>query len=234
LKRSVIIFFLFLLSLGIFQPVVVEAGIKKTTADNVIHYELDAIKLQGVETQDPKSQLYAAPYKQKDCKVKLKAQSQLVHGQYHICLVLNLENPDYQLGNCHIWLVKFYQDMSYDQYVLFPLIENYNFPPTMQWVRNLENAWGIKYPYTSQFDCYEGQSKYELYFLLTLADFEDLITSEDLGLFINLNHSTLSYQIKNMKELRELKQKIMAVAKQPVPTNNAPVYSLKCSITLTN
>ncbi|HHU81816.1 MAG TPA: hypothetical protein GXZ26_02315 [Firmicutes bacterium] len=226
MKRPIVISLLVLLLIVVFPSVTVQARIKKTTVKNVIHYELDKIQLQGIEVQDFQSLLHFAPYEQKDCKVKLKAQSQLINEQYHICLVLNLENPKYDLGSGYIKLKKT-STGKHDYYTLFPVLAHYNVDPLMQWVGTEENAWGIKYPSTWQSTCYEGESKYEFRFLLTLADFEDLVAGEELELLIFLNHSTLYYQIKNLSELRELKQKVMAVAKQPVPTNNAPAYSLE-------
>lgn len=220
MKRPIVIF---LLLIVIFRSAIIQADIKKTTTNNSTLYELDEIKLQQKEF----IKFYSCPYEQKDCKIKLKAQTQLIQGQHIICLVLYLESPNYELGSCYIVLRKSTKGKD-EEYTLFPAIANYNnMPPSFQWVCTSENPWGIKYPYTSQSTCFEGKSKYEFYFPLARADFEDLLTGEELEMFIRLNHATLKYQIINLNELRKLNQQVMAVSNRPVPINNTAAYPLE-------
>ncbi len=221
--KKTIVFLLLLLAIS--QSLIVQAEIKKTTSNGIIHYELDTIKLQAKEFI--KSTLYPCPYQQRDCKVKLKAQTQLIQGQYMIWLVLSLENSKYELGSCYITLSKYAKGKS-EEYTLFPTTANYNnWPPTMQWVDTIENTWGIKYPSTWQKDCLQGKSNYEFSFPLALTDFADLLSGEELELSIRLNHSTLKYEIKNLNDLQKLEQQVKALSKQPASTNNAPAYSLE-------
>lgn len=225
MKKPRAAYIMFFVLSVIVSSAAVHAEIKKTASNNVTFYALEEVKLQEKTIQDAKRQTFLTPYTQKDCNINVKFETRLFQGQYSLWMFLSLSNKNNELGGCYVDLKKTSRG-KIEQYTLIPSGADYYPLPSEQWIGTTETYWGVKYPTTWQSECFEGQSDYNLYFLLALSDFEDLVAAEELELIVNLNHATFAYKFVNLNELRDLNKLVQAAAKQLAPSLQGPAYSL--------